>query len=54
MVAGFSRFPRLMKRLGKYKIGKSCLYVKRLDDVDGTVLEQLLEQSADYLRKTYG
>jgi len=53
VVAGFSRFPRLMQRLGKYRTGKSCLYVKRLDDVDPDVLEELLGQSQDYLRRTY-
>lgn len=54
VVAGFSHFPRLMQRLGKYKTGKSCLYLKRLDDVDPDVLEELLGQSRDYLRRTYG
>ena len=54
VVAGFSHFPKLMKQLGKYKTGKSCLYVKRLDDVDPDVLEELLAQSRDYLRRTYG
>jgi len=54
VVAGFSHFPQLMRQLGKYKTGKSCLYVKRLDDIDTDVLERLLEQSQDYLRRTYG
>lgn len=54
VVAGFNKFPQLMKRLGKYKTGKSCLYLKRLSDVDVDVLEQLLEQSRAHLRRTYG
>lgn len=35
----------LLARLGKHKIGKSCLYVKRLSDIDQTVLEQMIAQA---------
>jgi hypothetical protein len=45
IMAGFDRFPALMKRLGKYKTGKSCLYIKRLSDVDVPVLRELVEES---------
>ena len=41
---GFDQLP-LMKRLGKFKTGKSCLYLKKLDDVDRKVLKQLIEKS---------
>jgi hypothetical protein len=34
-----------MERLGKFKTGKSCLYIKRLADVDLDVLEQLIQRS---------
>ena len=40
--AGFTRFPALMQRLGRHKVGKSCLYVKRLADVDQAALVELL------------
>lgn len=42
---GFEQFDDLMQKLGKYKTGKSCLYLKRLADVDQQVLEQLIEAS---------
>lgn len=45
IMPGFERFPDLMERLGKYKTGKSCLYIKKLDDVDLNVLRALVEQS---------
>lgn len=45
VVPGFERYGELMARLGKYKTGKGCLYVKRLDDVDRSVLRELLEKS---------
>ena len=35
---GFSEFSSLMKKLGKHKTGKSCLYIKSLDDVDNKEL----------------
>src|SRR5687768_18381400 len=34
LIGGFPRHQALMDRLGKYKTGKSCLYVKRLADLD--------------------
>lgn len=53
VIPGFENFTPLMKKLGKYKIGKSCLYVKRLSDVDETVLDQLICDSVQYMRKNY-
>jgi hypothetical protein len=42
---------KLMAKLGKYKNGKGCLYVNRLDDVDRGVLRKLIEHSVETLRK---
>lgn len=53
IMAGFGRFDALMARLGKYKTGKSCLYIKRLSDVDEKVLEKLIAESVNYMRKNY-
>jgi hypothetical protein len=44
---------KLMAKLGKYKTGKGCLYIKTLDDVDRTVLRQLVKKSVDDTRKRY-
>lgn len=44
VVAGYERFPELMQKLGKFKTSKSCLYVKKLEDVDLKVLKQLLTE----------
>ena len=54
IMAGFSRYEELMGRLGKHKTGKSCLYVKRLDDIDRDVLGDLVRSSVAYLVETYG
>lgn len=53
VMAGFERFPSLMAKLGKYKTGSSCLYLKRLSDADPEILEELISQSVAYMRKTY-
>ncbi len=53
IMPGFSKFGPLMKKLGKYKTGKSCLYIKRLSDVDEDVLEQLIDRSVQLMRKKY-
>ena len=53
ILAGFRRFDTLMGKLGKYKTGKSCLYIKRLSDVNEKVLEKLIDRSVKYMRKNY-
>jgi hypothetical protein len=44
----------LLSRLGKHKMGKSCLYFKRLADLDKTVLEQLVANSVVEVKRRYG
>jgi len=53
IMPGFGEFSALMKKLGKYKTGKSCLYLNNLDDVDEAVLEKLIERSVKVMRKRY-
>jgi hypothetical protein len=53
VMPGFSKFAPLMKKLGKYKTGKSCLYIRRLSDVDEKVLEKLIDGSVKLMRKKY-
>ncbi len=47
LMGGFESVAGLMKRLGKFKTGKSCLYIKRLADVDADVLKELVEKSVN-------
>lgn len=44
----------LLESLGKHKMGKSCLYVKQLADLDLGVLEQLVADSIASVRRKYG
>ena len=45
LMSGFEAVPDLMARLGKHKTGKSCLYLKKLEDVDLKVLRKIVEKS---------
>jgi hypothetical protein len=44
----------LLTKLGKHKMGKSCLYFKRLADLDRSVLEKLVVGSIAEVRRLYG
>ena len=54
IMPGFARYGALLARLGKFRTGKSCLYVNKLDDVDPDVLEELVRQSVAEMRRRYG
>lgn len=53
IMPGFGKFQKLMKRLGKYKTGKSCLYIKSLEDVDQDILARLVKESVEEMRRIY-
>jgi hypothetical protein len=53
MINGYEGAPDLMTKLGKFKTGKSCLYVKKLADVNMPVLEQLVVRSLKYMNEKY-
>jgi hypothetical protein len=42
-----------LQRLGKHKIGKSCLYVNKLADIDLAVLGDMVLEGVDYVRANY-
>ncbi len=50
---GFENYAEIMDRLGKYKTGKGCLYIRSLADVDKTALVELLRSSLDFMDKKY-
>jgi hypothetical protein len=52
IMAGFDQYDELMAKLGKYKTGKSCLYIKRLGDVDQETLRELVRQSARHVAES--
>lgn len=52
IMAGFKQYETLLAKLGKYKTGKSCLYINRLADVDLPTLRELIRQSAAHLAES--
>lgn len=54
IMPGFASHKTLLARLGTFKTGKSCLYIKSLEDVDRDVLQELITRSVAQIRKMYG
>ena len=54
IMAGFEAYDGLMQKLGKYKTGKSCLYIKKIEDIDQEVLRELVRQSSEHVARTNG
>lgn len=50
IMSGFEINADIMSRLGKHTTGKGCLYIKKLKDVDQTVLRELITQSVEHMR----
>lgn len=53
IIPGFSKVEGLLNRLGKHKLGKSCLYIGRLSSVDMVVLEEIIVQALAYMDEKY-
>ena len=43
----------LLKKLGKHKASKGCIYIKKLDDIDVNVLEKMIAKSVAFVKKKY-
>ena len=52
VMGGFAQYDTLLKKLGKYKTGKSCLYINKLQDIDLPALRKLIGQSVKHARRT--
>jgi len=53
IMPGYSDYQHLLKKIGKHKLGKSCLYVKNLDDIDLDVLKELIATSVEQMKTLY-
>ncbi len=49
IMSGFVRYDELMAKLGKHKTGKSCLHIKRLSDIDESILTELIAASIGHI-----
>jgi hypothetical protein len=43
----------LLQELGKFKMGKACIYVKKLSDIDQEVLKKLMKSTIEFLKMKY-
>lgn len=50
LMSGVERQTELLAKLGKYKTGKSCLYIKRLSDINLDVLREMIGVSVEQMR----
>lgn len=53
IMAGFDQYEQLLARLGKFKLGQSCLYIKKLDDVEADALREMVRQSVAAVRRAH-
>jgi hypothetical protein len=49
IMSGFDEYDELLKKLGKYKTGKACLYINKLADVEISVIKELIQKSVSHL-----
>ncbi len=53
VLGGVPEGDELFSRLGKFSMGKSCVYVKNFADIDLGVMEKIIRRSVAYMKKTY-
>jgi len=51
IMPGFDEYDNLLEKLGKFKTGKSCLYINKLADVDISVLKEMIAKSVETMRE---
>lgn len=53
IMSGFSNQQENLARLGRFKTGKGCLYIRKLEDINLDILRQLIEESVVHLQQKY-
>ncbi len=51
---GSQEHEHLLKNLGKFKMGKACIYIKKLSDIDQNALKNLMKATIDFLKSKHG
>jgi hypothetical protein len=51
---GLEEHTHLLEGLGKFTMGKACIYVKKLSDINEDILRKLMHVSIQYIRQKYG
>lgn len=53
VMSGFDKRADKLRRLGKHKVGRSCLYVNKLSDIDMDVLKEIIQDDLAHMRDKY-
>ncbi|CAN5356706.1 hypothetical protein BH23BAC2_BH23BAC2_12600 [soil metagenome] len=53
IMTGFAEFNHILQLMGKFKTSSSCLYIKKLDDVDTNLLKEMIAVSAQKMKENY-
>lgn len=54
IMSGFTQYEDLLKKLGPHKTGMGCLYIKKLADIDQTVLKEMIQSSFQQMKSRFG
>ena len=54
LAPGLDEIEPYLEKLGKHRVGKGCLYINKLSDVDEDVLKKIIKKSIEVLEKRYG
>jgi len=52
IMGGLAQYDELLSKLGKHSTGKSCLYIKKLSDINIDVLRELVKHSVEHMAET--
>ena len=53
IMPGFDNYDQLLNKLGKFKTGKSCLYINNLKDVNMDILKEIISKSVKHTQKLF-
>ena len=53
VMSGLESNVKLLHKLGKHKVGKGCLYINKLEDVDQQILSQIIKNALDEMKRQY-
>ncbi len=51
--ANFEKREEMLKKFGKHKSAKGCVYIKRLEDIDISILKKMISSSIKHVRSLY-
>ena len=54
LMDGTARYSELLTKLGKHSASRVCIYIKRLSDIDLSILEQIIQKSYNYVKSHDG